>query len=415
MSINSIFNFVVLLFAPLAVLHAAEAMPPIVGDGIHDDTDGIQAILDQRTSTVYLAPPPKCYLISRTLKLHSRQTLRLDRFTVIRLAPKSDCLMLANDEQNKGNTDIAVNGGIWDMDNVRQSSNPFLQILGGKGTYDAGRYLGICMRFINVEHLSLKEITFRDPVTFCTQLARLRYFTVDDITFDYCHANPEPGFNMDGIHLDGGCRFGRITNLKGRSNDDLLAINADDGDNESPCFGAIEDIAVDGIYAEDCHSAVRLLSCGSPVRRITISNVYGTYYQYAIGLTKFFQGRPAAGMFDDITLRDLHCAKAPRYARYQKEKTRVYPVIFVEQNVEVGRLSVEHFHRREEAWAVPGIEIAKGAKVNTLQISHYTTDNQLPDPLDAIVNSGAVGTLIMEDVTNNKGGILVDHGRVDRK
>lgn len=103
MSINSIFNFVVLLFAPLAVLHAAEAMPPIVGDGIHDDTDGIQAILDQRTSTVYLAPPPKCYLISRTLKLHSRQTLRLDRFTVIRLAPKSDCLMLANDEQNKGN------------------------------------------------------------------------------------------------------------------------------------------------------------------------------------------------------------------------------------------------------------------------------------------------------------------------
>ena len=53
--------------------------------------------------------------------------------------------------------------------------------------------------------------------------------------------------------------------------------------------------------------------------------------------------------------------------------------------------------------------------MNTLQISHYTTDNQMPDPLDAIVNSGTVGTLIIEDVTNNKGGILVDHGRVDRK
>lgn len=415
-----------MMLAPLAVMRAADAPansaapagPAIFGDGVHDDTEGIQAALDSGKSVVYLPPPLKHYLISRTLRMHSEQMLRLDRFTLIRLAPKSDCLMVTNDDHAKGNRHIALIGGIWDMDNSRQSPNPLVRPLPAGAAppkYEADRYLGFCMRFVNVQHFVLRDITFRDPVTFCTQFARLRYFTIDDITFDHHHANPEPGFNMDGIHLDGGCRFGRISNIKGRSNDDIIALNADDHETESPCFGPIEDITIDGIYADDCHSAVRLLSCGSPVRRITISNVHGTYYQYAVGLTKFFLGRPNPGVFDDVTLRDLHCAKAPRYPSYEKEKSRVYPVIFVQQKVEVGRLSIEHFHRREEAWAVPGIEIEKGAKVNTLQINHYATNNQMPDPLGAIVNDGVIGTLISDDVTNNKGEVLVNRGTIQKQ
>jgi hypothetical protein len=369
-------------------------------------------------STVYLPPPAKHYLISRTLKIHSQQSLRLDRLTIIRLAPKSDCMMLTNDDPERGDKHIAVIGGIWDIDNARQSPNPFVVQPSGKKPaekYDPVRFHGICMRFVGVEHLTLKELTFRDPVTFCTQLARLRYFTIDDITFDYLHANPEPGFNMDGIHLDGHCRFGRITNLKGRTNDNLVALNADDGDSESPCFGPIEDISIDGIYAADCHSAVRLLSTGSPVRRISISNVYGTYYQYAIGLTKFFQGRPNPGVFDDISLSNLHCAKATRHARYKKDSRRVYPVVYVERNVTVGRLTIEQFHRREEEVDAPGIEIATGAAVETLQVSHYSTVNCLPTSLDAIVNAGAIGTLLLEDVTNTNGQALLNRGTIQRR
>ena len=97
----------------------------IYGDGIHDDTAGIQQALDSGVSAVYLPPPAKHYLISRTLKIHSHQSLVLERFTVIRLAPKSDCLMIANDDQEGGNEDISVAGGIWDMDNMSQSPNPF--------------------------------------------------------------------------------------------------------------------------------------------------------------------------------------------------------------------------------------------------------------------------------------------------
>lgn len=71
-------------------------LPPLVGDGVTDDTVAIQARLDSGSSCVYLPPPRKCYLISRTLKIGSDTELRLDRFCVIRLAPGSDCPMIEN-------------------------------------------------------------------------------------------------------------------------------------------------------------------------------------------------------------------------------------------------------------------------------------------------------------------------------
>ena len=101
------------------------ALPPLAGDGVTDDTAAIQARLDGGTSCVYLPPPAKCYLISKTLKIGSNQELRLDRFSVVRLAPKSNCPMVEN-RGYVGGSDrrIAITGGIWDMANLDQSPNP---------------------------------------------------------------------------------------------------------------------------------------------------------------------------------------------------------------------------------------------------------------------------------------------------
>lgn len=78
-----------------------DTSPPIarrcdaIGDGVADDTAAIQRSLDSGDGTVYLPGPPKCYLISRPLVIHSNQTLQADRFAVIRLKDNSDCPMLA--------------------------------------------------------------------------------------------------------------------------------------------------------------------------------------------------------------------------------------------------------------------------------------------------------------------------------
>lgn len=65
-------------------------------DGIHGDYPAIQAMLDEGEGCVYLPAPKALYKISRCLKIHSDRELRLDKFTVVRLADAANCCMLEN-------------------------------------------------------------------------------------------------------------------------------------------------------------------------------------------------------------------------------------------------------------------------------------------------------------------------------
>ncbi len=393
---------------PVPPISSSKSTP---GDGVHDDTAFIQEQLDSRRATIHLPPPAVRYLISRPLIIHSRQSLILDPGTVIRLAPQSNCLMITNDDHAGGNEEISVIGGIWDMDNRQQEPNPIRQICRDKNLsqpYDPNRYLGIAMRFVGVTRFALKNITFRDPVTFCTQFARLQYFTIDDITFDFQHWNPVP-HNMDGIHLDGGCRHGRITNLKGATYDDLLAINADDVEAESPGVGPIEDISVDGIYATDCQSVVRILSAGSPVRRISISNVHATCYLYGIGFTKYFK-RETKGSIDAITLRNIHLAKAPRLPHYLRDKSPDFPLLWIEGGLVVHHLTIDRIHRDESVSTAPLLRVDQGAEVETLILRDVSVRNRLDAPMDTILNEGVIGHVALPDGAPDD--ILVNRGTV---
>ena len=63
------------------------AIPPrLYGDGLHDDTDALQAMLDTRAGLVAPPAPQAHYLISRTLDVHSGQELRFSRWTRILLS-----------------------------------------------------------------------------------------------------------------------------------------------------------------------------------------------------------------------------------------------------------------------------------------------------------------------------------------
>ncbi len=276
--------FVTLFLTPL-VAHAQpasiSATTAIVGNGMHDDTAGIQALLDSRRTLVYLPSPPKHYLISKPLRIYSDQTFQLDRSTVIRLSRDSDCLMITNSDHDRGNKNIVLVGGVWDMNNLGQSLTDYQKDRNWKKAYDPKRYLGVLMRFNRVKRLVLRNLTLKDPVTFSTQLGNLDQFTIEDITFDYNLKRT----NMDGIHIHGNSRHGRITNLKGTTNDDMVALNADDGGIFEMSRGPIEDIAVDGLWGKDGYTAVRLLSAGSPIRRIRLANIFGTFRYNVVSFT----------------------------------------------------------------------------------------------------------------------------------
>ncbi len=395
-------------------------MKGLYGDGIHDDTAGIQALLDAGTSAVYLPPPPKHYLISRTLIIHSGQTLRLDPFTVIRLAPRSDTVMITNDDHDQGNENIALVGGIWDMDNRQQAPNPF-PAMGQAGLttpYDPARFIGVLMRFNRVRNLTLQGLTLRDPTTFGAQLGNLYQFTVRDITFDYPHANPTE-INMDGIHIHGNSRYGYVANLKGMTHDDLLALNADDGMVAEMSRGPIEDIAVDGLFAEDGWTAVRMLSAGSPIRRVSIRNIHGTYRYNVVSFSDYRLHPGEPSLFEDITLRDIRCAKSRRGLDGNPPAGPVwhgFAPFYLWGKAQVRNLTIDSYSRVEERQACDDIHIEPEVSVDGLTLRDFRTVNHTPGPIVLLNNRGAVRNLVLDDIsqiaegTPARGGLLRNSG-----
>ena len=380
----------------------------LYGNGIKDDYPAIQEMLDSGASEVYLPAPKKHYLISKTLKIHGDQTLRLGKTTLIRLMDNSDCCMLADDNFEMYKENICVDGGIWDMNSANQSYNPYHypDKKQGKTAYEKLKeigyvhaesvslspieiYGGYCMRFSRVVNFTMKNVTFRNPVIYAVQVSYLKQFTFRDITFDYFCGSPKL-WNLDGIHVEGNCKHGFIQNIKGTTHDDLVALTADDG---GP-YGPIENVVIDGIYADNTHSAIRLLSHGEPIRNIKISNVFATCYKYAIGLTKYHGGPEERGVYENISIDnvtvancegtlDVHGAQAP---------------IYVQSYLDVNGLSITNVHRRETYSNEPTLYIYEGTKVNNLVLKNVTLYNDTEKEIKPYVIDGEVENFIEENV-----------------
>ena len=395
-----------LMFYCLPLLAQERPSALLYGDGVHDDTQALQALLDERTAYVKFPLPKVCYLISSPLKIHSGQELSLDRYCHIKLMPNSNCVMLENADPENGDRNITVTGGIWDLNNLEQERNP----IHFSGNPDLFRgfypdvYNGTVISFFNVKDLRIASLTVKDPVTFSIMLNVIDRFTVEDITFDFNYGNPW-AVNMDGVHLCGNCHFGVIRNLKGACYDDMVAVNADEG-----VPGPITDIQIDGLFADGCHSAVRLLSADHPVERISISNVYGTYYQYCIGITKYYAG--TNGYFDGIVLKNIFASKAPRHTVYRKDGSKVYPLIWVQSGLNVRNLSVENVYRKEKNVAIETIGIDRNATVENLSLNHIVQENLLPERFPLIWNKGVIENFVTNGLRSQGGDVLVNEGDI---
>lgn len=384
---------------------AGNESPILYGDGVHDDTMAIQAMLDSGISSVYLPPPRAYYIISKSLQLSSRQELRLDRFTRIKLAPYSNQPMIVNRSWDRGDVDVAVTGGIWDYDNTSQGMNgAFIS----NGIHQDGTerpksfvreyHLGCIFRFENVSRLHVNGVIFRNPTTYSCQLTRVNHFSISDITFDFDTWNPKP-LNMDGIHLDGGCHHGRISNLRGTAFDDMVALNANDGIC-SNFEGPISDIDIDGLYADYTHRGVRILSTdpSSSIKRISIRNIHIATYRNLVAITHFYPNRPGRGRFDSITIRDCSGTCAPEPERLHKSNFK-WPLIWVEKGSDVGQLIIDNVYR-EEVYdsTVPTIGIEKGAAIDKLIIRDCSQRNCTEGAMTFLDNQGDVNELVIDDV-----------------
>ena len=399
-------------------------MYTLYGNGINDDAPAIQEMLDSGVSEVKLPVPQKHYYIGRTLKIHSNQTLVLGETTTIKLMPGSNCSMLANAEENAH--DIAVVGGIWDCNNKEQAPNPIRAFLdkrtgampGSDGCHlDANPetvvdfipdgWCGSGMRFYKVERFSIHHLTVKDPTTYCIEMAYVRYFTVENIKFDQNLGNPTAE-NMDGIHLNGGCRFGSIRNVQGTCYDDIVALNADDG-----CDGPIEDVEIDGVFGENSLRGVRLLSLKSDVARITISNVFGTFYQNCVGLTYFFPRSGNRGQMKHIAIRNIYGQNAPRRPEYNKNGPYCFSYVWIDSDLDIDFVSIDNLCRTESLAENETLKVCGNTKIKTMSLSNIVHDNKTGTPIPFMTNEATIGKLYMYNVDSGNDELLVNKGTIN--
>jgi len=269
------------------------------GDGQADDAEAIQKALDSGRGPVGF--PDGNYRVGKTLLVPSGTVIRAKPGARIFLTDGAGrdgkSFLLANRNPDAGDADITIEGGVWDGNNP---GNP-------RGPDEPGSYGGILMDFTAVRKLVIRKLVVQDAESYFIRLGEVRGFTVEDITFKAPHPRP----NMDGVHLGGFCEDGVIRNLAGvgkaATNDDMVALNADDilwrVQNIGMKCGPIKRIRVENLRAEDCHTFVRILSVESAIEDVTVTGVRGGC---AVGVLNMDAARKCkTPMFDD---------REPRYA-----------------------------------------------------------------------------------------------------
>lgn len=219
--------------------------------------------------------PAGRHLVTETIRVPSGVRLLADPDAHVILADgaarTSGDYLLTNADHEAGARDITIEGGLWDGNN-RGNPRP-------TGLFDDG-YTGAMFHFENVTGLTLRNLTLTNAEAYYTRYTHVHDFHVEDIRFDSDNVRN----NNDGVHLGGNCSHGVIRNIRGLrpgvTGDDMVPLNADDAlqrtEVRGMTNGPIENIEIENIQAEDCHSFVRLLSVWSPIRNVRITNVSGT-------------------------------------------------------------------------------------------------------------------------------------------
>lgn len=197
----------------------------------------IQAALDKykcvkidKRAALYLAKP---------IIMRSGYRLLLDKNQVISNIPGKEQCLIRNENIENGfrgavlhqnpDTDISVDGGIWDAASLRQDAR--------LGTGDTDKFLESAMSvmiFSNAENIIVRNAEFKNGgSSYALQICNVSHFSVSNLTFIK--------YGRDGVHVNGPASFGEIHDLKGLDmGDDMIAINAWDWDVSAITYGTVE-------------------------------------------------------------------------------------------------------------------------------------------------------------------------------
>lgn len=350
-----------------------------------DSTAYLQNLIDSGDGIVRI--PDGEYEVSAPLEVSDNTHIICSPRTHIRLADGSNCPLLMNRWKGRGEVtrNVTVEGGIWDGNNVGQDRSQY--------TLPIYYHWGQLMCFAYMENLTLRAMTVKDPNSYGIMLTDLRWFTVEDIYFDF----NQKTYNQDGLHINGWAKDGHITNLKGNTNDDMVAFNSDEGDEYSENCD-IENITVDGIYGGDYGwTAIRLLSRHANVKNISLRNIYGAYRFNAVSFTHWERENPVnCGHFDNIIIENVFATCC------RKEGSGHGGLIWFQDDVsDAGTVIINNVLRQEDADKLNSchtVVVGKNVQIDRLLIRNMYQMLPNDKPMFLIDETARIGELRVDGV-----------------
>lgn len=319
----------------------------VIGDGMADDTAALQAALDSGCHELFI--PTGLYRVTTTLRVPSHTHLTAEATARIFLSgPRKHRgdFLLTNANHENGNTDIAICGGVWDGGNrLPENAKPDI--------FDENGYSGTVLHFFNIKGLTLRRLVVANSVTYNIRMAKISDFVIEDIDF----LSDVFGWNQDGLHFGGDVHHGEVRRIralsKGQTNDDLIALNADDFltrvENRDLVCGNIEDIVFEDLFAEDCHTIIRLLTTVSAIRNITFRRIYAGYRCNAINAdagrymrTPLFEETDmpnGVGRIENLQIEDMTCYPTNPNPDTTGPRARLHTALALESHAEGLKIS----------------------------------------------------------------------------
>lgn len=285
----------------------------VITGGGTDDTRALQQVLDLAPEYGGLHLIMDGAALITGLVVHSNTTIEcLNKSCGFYLADHANGPLITNANPSAreiGNRNITLLGGTYNHNCLHQAHH-----LPEGVHYSQADLLVVAISFFGVENLLIRDLTARNQRTFAFLITNWQHVTMENILLelpDYI-----PGGNQDGIHVQGPGKFLILKNIRGRTGDDFIAINADEeiigGKNffhPHASTGPITDVVIDTVMVDDAAQIVRILSRVSLVDRITVKNISGNYRSFGFYLSAWdylsrgYPGNFGALLFDNIDVR----------------------------------------------------------------------------------------------------------------
>ena len=133
------------------------------------------------------------------------------------------------------------------------------------------------------------------------------------------------------------------------------------------------------------------------IKNIHISNIYGTYYTYCIGITKYHGGPEERGKMENISFENVATSLCEGTKDVPGGRR---PLIWVQAGLDIDGLRIEHVYREETKYPTPLFKLEETSVVKRLYMSDIVQKSRLGATIPLLDIEGEAEDAIIERICN---------------